>query len=400
MAQRSEAELLAQVVRRVRPEDVAQRMVARFRSEIAGYRRLPEPVVIGQILEICRENVELFFRSILEDKEPTDAELAPFRASARDRAGEGMPLEDLLHAYRLGGRMGWQAITEEATDEERPALLMGAERLMDYVDRVSAVVAQAYLDERQHLVSEEERRLRDLFDCLLADGPLSAVLQELAERLEFPIADSYRPFAGTLPGAAAYEHADIARTLRGRGLLALTEGDRVSGLAPLDSEEPLGQVDALVAVGEPTPRGQLADALEELRLLVELGRRLGHEGGRLEPDAFVAELLLARSPRLAEVARRRALGPLEEYARKRGSDLIDTLEAFLAADLDRRRAATALHVHPNTLDYRLKRVEELTGLNLAHPDDLTLTALALKQRAMDGAVNGHKSNPPISDGSH
>ena len=399
MAERSEAELLAGVVGRVEPAAVAERMVARFRSEIAGYKRLPEAVVIGQILEICRENVELFFRSILEEQEPTDAELAPFRESAKDRAGEGMPLEDLLHAYRLGGRMGWQAITEEATAEERPALLMGAERLMDYVDRVSAVVAQAYLDERQHLVSEEERRLRDLFDCLVGEAPLPPPLLELAERLDFPIADSYRPFAGTLPGAAAYEHAVVAERLRDRGVLALTEGDRVSGLAPLDSDERLGEGDALVAVGEPTPRGQLAEALDELRLLVELGRRLGHEGGRLEPDAFVAELLLARSPRLAEVARRRALGPLEEYARKRGSDLIDTVEAFLASDLDRRRAATALHVHPNTLDYRLKRVEELTGLDLARPDDLMLTALALKQRALDGAVNGHKPGAVISDGS-
>ena len=400
MGDQSEAQLLADVVRRVEPADVARRMVDRFRAEIAGYRRLPEPVVMGQIFEICRENVELFFRSILEAKGPTDAELSPFRESAKDRAGEGMPLEDLLHAYRLGGRMGWKAITDEARPEERPALLMGAERLMDYVDRVSAVVAQAYLDERQHLVSEEERRLRELFDGLVGGEPLSPGLRELAERLGFPLAESYRPFAGTLPGQAAYEHADVAGRLRARGLLALTEGDRVSGLAPVDSKEQLGEGEALVAVGEPTPRAQLAEALDELRLLVELGRRLGHEGGRLEPDAFVAELLLARSPRLAEVARRRALGPLEEYARKRGSDLVDTLEAFLAADLDRRRAAAALHVHPNTLDYRLKRVEELTGLNLARADDLTLTALALKQRALDSAVNGHKSDPAISDGSH
>ena len=56
-------------------------------------------------------------------------------------------------------------------------------------------------------------------------------------------------------------------------------------------------------------------------------------------------------------------------------------------------------MHPNTLDYRLKRVEELTGLDLARPDDLMLTALALKQRALDGAVNGHKPAPAISDGS-
>lgn len=383
---RSEAEVLAAVVGRVAPAEVAERMVARFRSEIAGYRRLPEPVVIGQILEICRQNVELFFNSILEDgDEPTEADLAAFRESAKDRAGEGMPLEDLLHAYRLGGRMGWQALVAAAAADERHALLAGAERLMDYVDRVSAVVAQAYLDERQHLVSEEERRLRDLFDALLAGGPLAAGLQECAEGIGFPLAESYRPFVETLPGAGAYEHAQIAEALRGQGVLALTEGDRVSGLSPVDGHAgPAGGspgAQALMAIGDPTPRADLADALEELRLLVDLGRRLGHSG-RLDPDAFVPELLLARSPRLAELARQRALGPLEDYARRRGSDLIDTLEAFVAADLDRRAASQRLHVHPNTLDYRLRRVEELTGLDLGRADDLTLTALALKQRAM------------------
>jgi len=386
---KSEAEVLAGVVRRVQPVEVAERMVARFRSEIAGYQRLPEPVVIGQILEICRQNVELFFNLILDGDEPTEADLAPFRESAKDRAGEGMPLEDLLHAYRLGGRMGWHAVVEAAAADERSALLAGAERLMDYVDRVSAVVAQAYLDERQHLVSEEERRLRDLFDALVCDGPVPAGLQECAEGIGFPLAESYRPFAETMPGAAAYEHAQIAETLRAHGVLALTEGDRVSGLAPVETGDEAGGgvvpglagSEALLAVGDPTLRADLADALEELRLLVDLGRRLGHRG-RLDPDAFVAELLLARSPRLAELARQRALGPLEDYARVRGTDLIDTLEAFVAADLDRRAAAQDLHVHPNTLDYRLKRVEELTGLDLGRADDLTLTALALKQRAM------------------
>jgi hypothetical protein len=178
-----DAAVLAEIVKRVEPADVAQRMVARFRSEIAGYQRLPEPVIANQILEISRQNVELFFRSILEGRGPTDGDLTAFRESARDRAAEGMPLEDLLHAYRLGGRLGWQAITEADEPDERLALIDGAERQMDYVDRVTAVVAQAYLDERQHLVSEEERRLRNLFDTLVqSDGEVPPGLHELAER--------------------------------------------------------------------------------------------------------------------------------------------------------------------------------------------------------------------------
>jgi hypothetical protein len=117
----SDEQILADVVRRVAPTEVADQMVATFRSQISGYRRLPEPVVLGQIAAIARSNVELFFRSILEGQEPSDADLHPFRESAKDRAAEGMPLEDLLHAYRLGGRIGWQAVVAAAREEERPA---------------------------------------------------------------------------------------------------------------------------------------------------------------------------------------------------------------------------------------------------------------------------------------
>lgn len=386
MAQsKSDQDLLADVVRRLDPAEVADRMVARFRSGIAGYRRLPEPVVAGQIMEISRQNVELFFRSVLEGRGPTDEDLKPFCESAKDRAGEGMPLEDLLHAYRLGGRIGWQAVTQAAREEERGALLLGAERLMDYVDRVSSVVAQAYLDERQHLVSEEERRLRDLFDAVVAGTAMGPGLRELAEQLGFPLGKEYRPFAETVPGAGAYEHAQLAASLRGRGVLALTEGDRVSGLAPPNGGAHgwLGPEGALLAIGDPTARPDLADALEEVRLLVDLGRRLGRTG-ELRPEGFLTELLLARSPRLAALVRDRALGPLEDGSGRRGADLLETLQTFLDCELDRRRAAERLHVHPNTLDYRLRRVEEQTGLDPGRPEDLMLMALALKQRALVG----------------
>ena len=65
--------------------------------------------------------------------------------------------------------------------------------------------------------------------------------------------------------------------------------------------------------------------------------------------------------------RERALGSLELHSPRRGSDLLETLEIFLDCQLDRRTAAERLHVHPNTLDYRLRRAEELTGLRLSRP---------------------------------
>src|SRR5581483_7458976 len=117
---------------------VAERMVATFRGQIAGYQRLPEPVVLGQIFEVSRRNVELFFRSVMEGRDVSEDDLSPFKESAKDRAAEGMPLEDLLHAYRLGGRLAWEAITAAARPAEQQALLIGADLVMGYVDRVSA----------------------------------------------------------------------------------------------------------------------------------------------------------------------------------------------------------------------------------------------------------------------
>src|SRR5215218_7073427 len=98
----TEQEIIAALVDRVDPAGIAERMVATFRDQITGYARLPDTVLLGQILAVSQRNIELFFRSIIEDRGPTDEELEPFRQSARSRAEEGLPLEDLLHAYRMG----------------------------------------------------------------------------------------------------------------------------------------------------------------------------------------------------------------------------------------------------------------------------------------------------------
>lgn len=377
-------EQLAAIVHRVVPGEVAERMVAAFRSGIAGYSRLSEPVVFGEILDVARANVELFFRSIADGQGPTEQDLAPFRESARNRAAEGMPLEDLLHAYRVGGRLGWQAIAAAARPEEQHALLAGAELLMDYVDQVSSIIAQAYFDERQHLVSEEERRLRALLEALCGGGALRPRERALAESFGLQPSDAARPFAVALARAPAREHSQLAASLRARQTLALTEGDRVTGLlSPGGAEPPAADGRAVLAVGEPARGTELSAALQEVRLLVDLGVRLGHRG-LLRSDKLLPELLLASSPRVGAALARRVLDPLEQYARRRGDGLLQTLQTFVDCGLDRREAATRLHVHPNTLDYRLRRASQLTGLDLGAPEDLVLVALALKQRALAG----------------
>lgn len=374
-------------MQRVNPADLAERMVSRFSGSIPGYRRLPQPVLGGQILEISRRNVELFFRYLADGRPPGDEDLAAFRRSAKDRAAEGMPLEDLLHAYRLGSRMGWHALEDAALPDERPSLLHGAEVLLDYIDKVSAAVAQAYLAERQHLVSEEERRLRDLLDALVGGGTLPVELRGLAEQVGLPLTDRYRPFAAAVHGAPARRHSELASALRDHGVLALTEGVRVAGLARGGAPASMPGLggDVVLALAPPTPRADLATGLDDMRRLADLGRRLGRTGV-LAVDELLPELLLDSAPRVADALSARVLGPLQAGRSRRGADLVQTLSVYVASGLDRRAAAHRLHVHPNTLDYRLRQVHELTELDVHQPRDLVLVMLALRQRELNAAL--------------
>ena len=102
----NDRDTLTAIVARVSPTELAERMVMRFSGSIPGYQRLPQPLLSGQILDVSRRNVELFFRYLVTGEGPSQDDLAAFRRSAQDRAGEGVPLEDLLNAYSLGGRIG------------------------------------------------------------------------------------------------------------------------------------------------------------------------------------------------------------------------------------------------------------------------------------------------------
>ena len=64
-----------------------------------------------------------------------------------------------------------------------------------------------------------------------------------------------------------------------------------------------------------------------------------------------------------------------------GSALIVTLRAYAAADLNVKRTAKQLHIHVNTAHYRLAKIEERTGVNLRHVDDVVDLLIAAQLAA-------------------
>jgi len=371
------------LVARIGRSEAAHEMLAELRKQIGSYERLSDEVTEAGVLDSCERGLRLWHQWLTSGGDPAPSALQELRQSVRARADEGVPLEDLLHAYRIAGRLGWQILRRHATADEQEVLLDAAELAMRYVDLLSNVVTETYLAERERHVSEEERGARELVERIVDGTPLTPEERELARQLDVPLRDCYLPFAAAIPGASPRRHAALAARLRGEGRLTVTEGDRVFGLA-LAPPEPgdLGEgPHAVLALGDETPRAELACAREELQLLVDHGRR-ARQSGVLTPTSHALELLLARSPRIARALCQRILDPLSRGGE--GADLQHTLRTLVHCGFDRARTSRALHVHRNTLGYRVNRIEQLAGIDFDSPRDVAVVYLALAAEEQRG----------------
>ncbi len=118
------------------------------------------------------------------------------------------------------------------------------------------------------------------------------------------------------------------------------------------------------------------------------------DAGSLGTSGLYGVLLSSLDPATFEPGRGRMaalvaglLGALDEHDRERGSDLIRTLEGYLAAGGSTTGAAELLGVHRNTLGYRLNRISELTGSDLGDADTRLAFGLALKLRQIERALS-------------
>ncbi|MEO6857551.1 MAG: helix-turn-helix domain-containing protein [Solirubrobacteraceae bacterium] len=371
---------LAALVGRIDREQLVETMLGTFRTEIPGYARLPDAVIRGQVREVARQNTDLCLDWVAGAGAPEAARFDDFKTSAKNRATEGMPLEDLLRAYRIGATTAWRVLIAVATPAEHDALTGAAELVMVYIDQVSGTVAAAYLEERQHLVSEQERGLRGLLNALLGGDALAPGHHETAARLGLRLRGRFATFALAIPSGGARAHARAAAGLRAVAALALTEGDRVVGLwLPGRALAPPALPAGAVAVLDPeVAREELAASLADVRLAMDILLQQGRTGVVPLQD-LTLDLLLARAPRVAADLRTRVLDPLGPRDGRSRGDLHRTVATYVALHRDRRQTAARLHIHPNTLDHRLRRARELNGLNLDDPEDLATMVLALHE---------------------
>lgn len=147
-----------------------------------------------------------------------------------------------------------------------------------------------------------------------------------------------------------------------------------------------GRVWAAAGASVPLASGLSASHADAARALAVL-RRTRPEGGWLCAEDLGIDGLLydvAGSERAADFAAA-VLGPLVGSPPHRAAHrLLETLRTYLAADADTQETADRMFLHPNTVRYRLKTVEELTGLSLRSSADRTLLTVALRLLDLGG----------------
>jgi sugar diacid utilization regulator len=125
---------------------------------------------------------------------------------------------------------------------------------------------------------------------------------------------------------------------------------------------------------------EIARSYEEAHRTIETLRRLGRPGTVTAFEDLGIHRLLLQVPDLSELRSfaRDVLGKLSKHERERKSEYLTTLACYFRENNSPQRAARVLHVHPNTVAYRVKRIEEITGLRLDNYRDRLTTQVALE----------------------
>lgn len=350
--------------------------------------------LLDELRDACRANlqrgVEVLADRVPEGVDPGDST----RATGRRRARQGVPLEAVLRAYRLGGRLLWESLLQTSRlrfdGAYDLALLDAASYVWHTNDGSSEALVHAYRQEEQRVRSRDLSRRHAVLDALLAGRGRDPVFaRDAADVLGLPGSGPLLVVVGCLDVAGVDPLQEPERVLAGHSV--------VSSWVLRDRE-----LVGLVAVGA-RAQGEIVEMLRpcvtgrvgmsppvEGPARVDAGYRMAQTAvrtvtgrGVVALDERLPEALLADSPELVERLTRASLGGLLDLAEADRSTLLDTLDALLSCGGSPTHAARALFCHRNTVIYRLRRIESVTGRSVADPRDrllLTLGVMAVHSR--------------------
>jgi hypothetical protein len=360
---------------------VAAETIAAVMAEVPGYRvgfrgpmgesiQAAVQMAIGGFLKLAGGSRDV------DPSTPRRTTLEGAYALGRGEARAGRSMDALLAAYRVGARVSWRGLARNAAEAGLPATAMAefAELLFGYIDELSAASVAGYNDELNTSGRVRERYRERLGQRLLAGAALE-VLSASAERAEWTPPTSLT--AVLLP--AAQVHGVLA--LLGPETLLVTEdlpgsdgwvvdqpyalllvpdvagGGRRHLLRVLDRRQ--------AVVGPPRAWIEVRASYDRAVRTLALVAADKERADPVDTEDHLVDLVVSADREALADLRRRVLEPLSDLGEATRERLAETLLSWLLHQGRRDEVAAALHVHAQTVRYRMQQVRELYGDRLA-----------------------------------
>ncbi|MBA2273627.1 MAG: helix-turn-helix domain-containing protein [Actinobacteria bacterium] len=366
--------------------------------DIPSYGRMTEPLR-QEVRDAVRENVVSLAQVVRQLRELSREELEMIERVGARRAESGIPLDDVLSAYRAVVRVCWDVLAEECRSFSGNALdatIELAHTVLRYTDQLSTTVAEAYARAQRTIVREQEGARRQFLAELLygTEATPEDILGQ-AHTFGYDLSLSFIALVGLGPKEDARKEAAVAAAAAAvtaystAELIVIQKGQQTIALVPAEPlSDPMTMPEKLVAelggewrfgMGGPEPglKG-IRRAYLEAREAIEIGTALGLESRIFRFDDLLLYHFLRAEPSLVERFVEQMLGPLISYDARRKGELVKTLECYFATDGSVKIAGELLFAHPHTVTYRLKQVEKLTGWSLRNSEDKLRLQFALR----------------------
>ncbi|MGW1784975.1 PucR family transcriptional regulator [Streptomyces sp. NPDC002143] len=375
---------------------LGERIAERIRAEVPAYG--DEGLIpLDSLRRSCTANADLVLGHLRRAGAPDPR---PAQETGRIRAEQGMPLADILHAYRIGFEFMWSEILTEARAHPGVPDIQLVDRSAEiwqlfglYAEAVAASHRETTAELAVRRGARRSALVEALFSGVIADR---TTLWDAARELGLPERGPYAVVAAAADSPGMEPLPGVETSLRQARLASAWRllPDQQIGLIALATPEAeaiglrlLKRAGARVGVSPRFP--SLHDTPQALRFArLALAGLPGNAPGVARFDDNPLAMLVAAAPAEATHLTSVVLKPLLDLPGLERTRLLDTLENWFAAGGSATTTAERLFVHPNTVRYRLRRVEELTGRSLADPRTVADVGAALLAARNPGARRG------------
>ena len=298
----------------------------------------------------------------------------------RGEARAGRTMEALLAAYRIGARVAWRRVAEAARAAAlgEQVLARLAESIFAYIDELSGASAEGYSQEQAAAAGELQRRRRRLVVLMVqSPAPDERAVEDAAAEAGWQLPRSL--------AALVWRQAErrIAHRLPPGAIVAPL--DELSCALVPDPEAPgrRREIEAALrdhpaVIGPAVPWQRAAASFQRASAAHRLAGEVVPANGLVAADDHLADLILHSYRVLLDDLARQRLAPLAAETATSQERLSQTLLAWLDHQGNVADVANVLHVHPQTVRYRLGRLRERFGTDLDHPETRFELGLVLR----------------------